>query len=99
MSYPPFWSGYLRTKFLASYDDFIESLFEVEMETNAAKRKRKETLAELVSSWKWLVLTLSGNYLRFIEIWANLRILGILFCSSTGMYEIFVACMTCFGHF
>ena len=40
----------LRTKFLASYDDFIESLFEVEMETNATKRKRKETLAELVSS-------------------------------------------------
>ena len=40
----------LRTKFLASYDDFIESLFEVGMETNAAKRKRKETLAELVSS-------------------------------------------------
>ncbi|MHC1575701.1 MAG: ATP-binding protein [Candidatus Methanogasteraceae archaeon] len=40
----------LRTKFLASYDDFIESLFELEMETNATKIKRKETLAELVSS-------------------------------------------------
>ena len=40
----------LRTKFLSSYDDFIESLFEMEMETEAAKRKRKETLAELVSS-------------------------------------------------
>ncbi|MEA1893974.1 MAG: ATP-binding protein [Euryarchaeota archaeon] len=40
----------LRTKFLASYDDFIESLFEVGMEANAAKRKRRETLAELVSS-------------------------------------------------
>jgi len=40
----------LRTKFLASYDEFIESLFEMEMETEATKRKRKETLAELVSS-------------------------------------------------
>ncbi len=40
----------LRTKFLASYDDFIESLFEMEMETDVTKRKRKETLAELVSS-------------------------------------------------
>ena len=40
----------LRTKFLAGYDDFIESLFEMEMETEAALRKRKETLAELVSS-------------------------------------------------
>ncbi|KAF5416975.1 MAG: putative ATP-binding protein [Candidatus Methanogaster sp.] len=40
----------LRTKFLASYDDFIESLFEVGIEANAAKRKRRETLAELVSS-------------------------------------------------
>jgi hypothetical protein len=39
----------LRTKFLASYDDFIESLFEMEMETDATGRKRKETLAELVS--------------------------------------------------
>jgi AAA+ ATPase superfamily predicted ATPase len=38
----------LRTKFLSSYDNFIESLFEMEMETEAAKRKRKETLAELV---------------------------------------------------
>ena len=36
----------LRTKFLASYDDFIESLFEMEME----ETKRKETLKELVSS-------------------------------------------------
>jgi len=40
----------LRTKFLSSYDDFIESLFEMEMETDKAFRKRKETLAELVSS-------------------------------------------------
>ncbi len=40
----------LRTKFLSSYDDFIESLFEIEMETGGASRKRKETLAELVSS-------------------------------------------------
>jgi len=40
----------LRTKFLSSYDDFIESLFEMEMETDGASRKRKETLAELVSS-------------------------------------------------
>ncbi|PXF60223.1 MAG: ATP-binding protein [Candidatus Methanogaster sp.] len=40
----------LRTKLLASYDDFIESLFEMEMETDGASRKRKETLAELVSS-------------------------------------------------
>ena len=40
----------LRTKFLASYDDFIESLFEMEMETGGALKKRKETLAELVSS-------------------------------------------------
>jgi len=40
----------LRTKFLASYDDFIESLFEMEMETDVTKRKKKETLAELVSS-------------------------------------------------
>ncbi|NMG82953.1 MAG: AAA family ATPase [Methanosarcinales archaeon] len=40
----------LRTKFLTSYDDFIESLFEMEMESEATKRKRKETLAELVSS-------------------------------------------------
>ncbi|MEA1894100.1 MAG: ATP-binding protein [Euryarchaeota archaeon] len=40
----------LRTKLLASYDDFIESLFEMEMETEGALNKRKETLAELVSS-------------------------------------------------
>jgi AAA+ ATPase superfamily predicted ATPase len=40
----------LRTRFLASYDDFIESLFEIEMESEGAMRKRKETLAELVSS-------------------------------------------------
>jgi AAA+ ATPase superfamily predicted ATPase len=40
----------LRTKFLSSYDDFIESLFEIEMESEGTKRKRKETLAELVSS-------------------------------------------------
>jgi AAA+ ATPase superfamily predicted ATPase len=40
----------LRTKFLASYDDFIESLFEMELETEATSRKRKETLAELISS-------------------------------------------------
>ena len=40
----------LRTKFLASYDEFIESLFEMEMETEGAMRKKKETLAELVSS-------------------------------------------------
>ena len=40
----------LRTKFLSSYDEFIESLFEMEMETEGASRKRKETLAELVSS-------------------------------------------------
>lgn len=40
----------LRTKLLASYDDFIESLFEMEMETGGAIKKRKETLAELVSS-------------------------------------------------
>ena len=39
----------LRTKFLASYDDFIESLFEMEMETDGSMRKGKETLAELVS--------------------------------------------------
>jgi len=39
----------LRTKFLASYDDFIESLFEMEMETDRTVRKGKETLAELVS--------------------------------------------------
>ena len=36
----------LRTKFLASYDAFIESLFEMEIE----ETKRKETLKELVSS-------------------------------------------------
>ncbi len=40
----------LRTKFLASYDDFIESLFEMEMETGGAVKKGKETLAELISS-------------------------------------------------
>jgi len=40
----------LRTKFLASYDDFIESLFEMEMEYEGALKKGKETLAELVSS-------------------------------------------------
>ncbi len=40
----------LRTKFLLSYDEFIESLFEMEMETDGASRKRNETLAELVSS-------------------------------------------------
>ena len=40
----------LRTKFLASYDDFIESLFEMEMESEGALKKEKETLAELVSS-------------------------------------------------
>ena len=39
----------LRTKFLASYDDFIESLFEMEMGTDGAMTKGKETLAELVS--------------------------------------------------
>ncbi|HID26957.1 MAG TPA: ATP-binding protein [Methanosarcinales archaeon] len=36
----------LRTKFLASYDDFIESLFEMEIK----ETKKKETLKELVSS-------------------------------------------------
>ncbi len=40
----------LRTKFLASYDEFIESLFEIEIETTGGLKKRKETLAELVSS-------------------------------------------------
>ena len=40
----------LRTKFLASYDDFIESLFEMEMEADGTVRKGKETLAELISS-------------------------------------------------
>jgi len=40
----------LRTKFLSSYDDFIESLFEIEMETDKTVRKGKETLAELISS-------------------------------------------------
>ena len=40
----------LRTKFLASYDDFIESLFEMEMETDRTVKKGKETLAELISS-------------------------------------------------
>ena len=40
----------LRTKFLASYDEFIESLFEMEMETAGALKKGKATLAELVSS-------------------------------------------------
>ncbi|MHC1575085.1 MAG: ATP-binding protein [Candidatus Methanogasteraceae archaeon] len=40
----------LRTKFLSSYDDFIESLFEMEMESGEALKKGKETLAELVSS-------------------------------------------------
>ena len=40
----------LRTKFLVSYDDFIESLFEMEMESEEIKRKGKETLTELVSS-------------------------------------------------
>jgi AAA+ ATPase superfamily predicted ATPase len=40
----------LRTKFLASYDDFIESLFEMEMETDKTVKKGKEALAELISS-------------------------------------------------
>ncbi|MEA1868794.1 MAG: ATP-binding protein, partial [Euryarchaeota archaeon] len=40
----------LRTKFLSSYDDFIESLFEMEMESDGMLKKGKETLAELVSS-------------------------------------------------
>ncbi|CAD6492584.1 MAG: putative ATP-binding protein [Candidatus Argoarchaeum ethanivorans] len=40
----------LRTKFLASYDDFIESLFEMEMETGRTAKKGKEALAELISS-------------------------------------------------
>ena len=48
-AYAPFYIN-LRTKFLSSYDDFIESLFEMELETEGTKRKRKETLAELVSS-------------------------------------------------
>jgi len=48
-AYTPFYIN-LRTKFLSSYDEFIESLFEMEMETDGTKQKRKETLAELVSS-------------------------------------------------
>ena len=36
----------LRTKLLASYDEFVESLFEMEI----AETRRKETLEELVSS-------------------------------------------------
>ena len=36
----------LRTKLLASYDEFVESLFELEI----AETRRKETLKELVSS-------------------------------------------------
>ncbi|KAF5417077.1 MAG: putative ATP-binding protein [Candidatus Methanogaster sp.] len=39
----------LRTKLLSSYGDFIESLFEMEIETGGAIKKGKETLAELVS--------------------------------------------------
>jgi AAA+ ATPase superfamily predicted ATPase len=39
----------LRTKFLASYDDFIESLFEMDLETDRTGKKGKEALAELVS--------------------------------------------------
>jgi len=48
-AYAPFYIN-LRTKFLSSYDEFIESLFEMEMETEGVKRKKRETLAELVSS-------------------------------------------------
>ncbi|KAF5417041.1 MAG: putative ATP-binding protein [Candidatus Methanophagaceae archaeon] len=40
----------LRTKILASYDDFIESLFEMELTTDLTSRKRRETLKELISS-------------------------------------------------
>ncbi|KAF5413495.1 MAG: putative ATP-binding protein [Candidatus Methanogaster sp.] len=40
----------LRTKFLSSYDDFIESLFEMEMEAEGTLKGGKEALAELVSS-------------------------------------------------
>ena len=40
----------LRTKLLASYDDFIESLFEMEIETGGAIKNRDETLSELVLS-------------------------------------------------
>ncbi|KAF5416054.1 MAG: hypothetical protein C5S48_04200 [Candidatus Methanogaster sp.] len=45
------------------------------------------------------MITLSGNYLHFIRIWINLQILVIVFCSLRRMPEIFVLCMTCFGHF
>ncbi|MGP8329310.1 MAG: ATP-binding protein [Methanosarcinaceae archaeon] len=47
--YVPFYIN-LRTKFLSGYNEFIESLFEIEMETEGIKQKKKETLAELVSS-------------------------------------------------
>jgi len=40
----------LRTKFLSSYDDFIESLFEMEIATDRTVRDGEETLAELISS-------------------------------------------------
>ena len=40
----------LRTKFLASYDEFIESLFEMEIATAKELKEGKETLTELISS-------------------------------------------------
>ena len=48
-AYAPFYIN-LRAKFLSSYDEFIESLFDVELETEGTKRKGEEMLAELVSS-------------------------------------------------
>lgn len=57
----------LRTKFLASYDDFIESLFEMEMETDETKRKGTETLAELVSSvTKVAGIPISREFLDYV---------------------------------
>jgi AAA+ ATPase superfamily predicted ATPase len=53
----------LRTKLLASYDEFVESLFEMELEETS----RKETLKELVSSvTKAAGIPITSEFLDFV---------------------------------
>lgn len=53
----------LRAKFLSSYEDFIEALFEFELE----ETRRKETLKELVSSaTKVAGIPITENFLDYV---------------------------------
>ena len=64
------------TKFLSSYDDFVESLFEREMETERALITIKETLSELVSS----VMSTAVFWCEVgLDAWVSICWWGVLF--------------------